>query len=316
MPSSSSTVVDTRAKESTATTSSKGSAIAELRPSAEELYALQKLRIQRELEDDIIKWVQTRFWIIAIITVVIGFFGVRALVREFIAAELKEAMRASAEAQAAAQSARESIKEVRTEAGKYKDLVESASSTATVVNERLEELRSRIDAEGARSVAAADLKVSALDKQVEELRKTVTSLAGDSERTREILKHAESRIARAREAAQTSEAEFSSNANIKINVVRHDKDELSVKLAKEITASLTQKGFKTSESTWASSVPIGRNIRIAYQPIAKNKINVIEDAVGAVFRDKNLHTKLKSQEEEKPISNNPNYQVVIFFEKH
>jgi len=115
----------------------RGSSPTSLQVSSDELYALQKLRIQKELQDEILKWAQTRFWLLAIASLLIGFFGVRALVREFVSGELKDAMRASVEAQAAAESARESIREVRAEAGKYKDLVDSASTAAADVNEKL-----------------------------------------------------------------------------------------------------------------------------------------------------------------------------------
>ena len=62
-----------------------------IRISPEEAYALQRLRIQIELQDELYAWAQSRFWIIAIITLLIGFIGVRALVREMMASELKEA---------------------------------------------------------------------------------------------------------------------------------------------------------------------------------------------------------------------------------
>lgn len=281
-------------------------------PSPEEYYALQKLRIQIDLEEEIMKWAQTRFWFIAIISLLIGFFGVRALVRDFVSAELKDAMRASAEAQAAAQSARESIKEVRLEATKYKDLVDTASSTAAAVNDKLQELKSRIDSEGARSVAASDLKVSAISEQIEGLRQTVRSLASDSERARDILKQADSRIAQVREAAKTSEAEFTSNANINVILVPHT-DQLSKSLAAKISSSLTQRGFKVSQAPWGGPVKIGRDISIEYQPVAKEKAKLVYDVVRSVFDATNLQNKMTMEQKDNPISNNPDGHVVVFF---
>src|SRR5690349_1340596 len=98
--------------------------------SAEEQYQLLKLRALRDIEDEIIKWAQTRFWVIAVLSILVGFVGVRALVREMLSAELKDAMRASADAQAAAGQGREAIRDVRAEAAKYKDLVEQLQTTA------------------------------------------------------------------------------------------------------------------------------------------------------------------------------------------
>ena len=45
--------------------------------SPEEQYLLMKLQIERELQDEILKWAQTRFWILAGVSVVVGFFGVQ-----------------------------------------------------------------------------------------------------------------------------------------------------------------------------------------------------------------------------------------------
>src|ERR1039458_2506189 len=80
-----------------------------LAPSPEEQYLLMKPQIERELQDDILTWAQTRFWIIAVLSVVVGFVGVRSLVREMLSAELKDAMRASAEASAAAGQGKEAV---------------------------------------------------------------------------------------------------------------------------------------------------------------------------------------------------------------
>jgi len=139
--------------------------------SPEEQYLLLKLQIERDLQDNILKWAQTRFWSLAVVSVVVGFFGVRSLVRELISTELKDAMRASADASAAAAQGKDVVKEVRAEAAKYSAIVEELTTAARGVDKKFGELSSRIDAEGTRSVAAADLKVAAIDQQLGELRR-------------------------------------------------------------------------------------------------------------------------------------------------
>lgn len=306
--------VPATAGETSLRSGQSGSPSPTLQLSNDELYALQKLRIQKELEDEILKWFQTRFWIIAVVSLLLGIFGVRALVREFVAAELKDAMRASAEAQAAAASARESIKEVRVEAGKYKDLVDVASATAANVSEKLQELRTRIDSEGARSVAAADLKIAAVNEQLDELRKTVSALATDSARNREIVKAADLRIERTRETAQASEAEFSANADINVLLVPFT-DQFSQKLASDISTALTIRGFKVSRSPWDKKHKrVSGNVRLAYQPMFKAKVGNVSSVVEKVFLDKELQNKINLDEKDRPISNDPDEHIVVFFE--
>jgi hypothetical protein len=128
------------------------------------------------------------------------------------------------------------------------------------------------------------------------------------------LKEAESRLAEAREAAQTSEAEFSSNADTNITLVPF-RDQLSQDIANEISASLTQKGFKVLHSPWAEGIPRrGRDIAIEYQPKTRPKVNAIADIVRRICRNKNLDNKVTIEEKKRPISNNADAHVAIFFQ--
>lgn len=278
-----------------------------------EIYELEKLRMRSELQEEVVYWAQQRFWIIALAVLIIGFFGTRAFVREFVSSELKDAMRAAAEAQAASVSARESIKEVRAEANKYKDLVEAASETAASVNERLKELGSRIDSEGARSIAAADIKVSSINKQLEELERTVSQLASDSERNRKILLDAESRLEKARENAKATENEFEANSAFNVTVVQFSNPKSGL-IAGEIGAKLTSSGFKVSKSTWGKSVPnTTKGARVSYQPIAKHKAEEISGIAREIFIKHGLGHEVTLVEKDKPISNSDAH-VVVFFE--
>jgi hypothetical protein len=193
-------------------------------------------------------------------------------------------------------------------------LVDTASSTAAEVKQRLEELKSRIDAEGTRSVAAADIKIAALSKQFDELQSTVTALAADSERNRGIMREAKSRIAVAREQAKTSEAEFSGNADINVQLVPFD-TEFSRKLADVMSTALANKGFKVSRAPWSDSTDrTPRKIRISYQPLARGKAGSIADTINGVFAQRGLELPVKSEEKPLPISNDPDVHVAIFSE--
>lgn len=295
-----------------ASTNSRSSMPSSLQLSTDEIYALLKLRIQKELEDEISKWVQTKFWFAAIASLLIGFFGVRALVREFVSAEIKDAMRASAEAQAAATSARESIKEVRSEASKYKDLVDAASATASSVNEKLQELSSRIDTEGERSIAAAEIKISALSEQLDAVLGTVSALASNTEQNRQIIRESEASIVQARKTAETSEAEFLSNSHIKVTLVPYP-DGLSMTLADFISKDLTNSGFKISRSPWGNKKENFKgNIEIAFQAIVKEKAEYIAELVKNLAAKNGLSCNVKLESNERPMSNTDANIVVLF----
>lgn len=247
--------------------------------SPEEEYQLQKVKTLQELQDEILKWAQTRFWFIAIISVLVGFFGVRALVREMLAAEVKDAMRASVEAQAAATQGREAIKDVRSEASKYKDMMEELTTTARNVDEKFQEMKSRIDAESTRTSAGADLKITALDKQLVEIREIVLGLAKESARSRESLQEYERRLSEVRQSAASGQAEFEDNSRVRVIVVSHAPGSKTQVFGAKISNALSQMGFKASEGKWAESTPEHDQISIDYTPRADGKIEAVKQVV-------------------------------------
>lgn len=278
----------------------------------DEIYSLLKLRIQKELENEIVSWVKTKFWFAAIISLLFGFFGVRALVRELVSTEIKDAMRASAEALAAAASARESIKEVRAEASKYKEIVDTASITASSVNEKLLELSSRIDTEGERSVAAAEIKITALSEQLDALRDTVTALASSTEQNKQILKQSEASIVQSRKTAEASEAEFHSNSYIKVGLVPFSEG-ISFNLADIISKELTNVGFKIYKSPWGKKEDIFKGtINITHQPFVKDKAEFIAKIVENEISVRCISCNVKLTSTDRPVSNNDTNIVLLF----
>lgn len=247
--------------------------------SPEEEYQLQKLKILQELQEEVLKWAQTRFWVIAIISVLIGFFGVRALVREMLAAEVKDAMRASAEAQVAATQGREAIKDVRSEASKYKDMVQELTATAKNVDEKFQEVKSRIDGEATRTSAAANLKITALDEQLVEIRDMVLGLARESARSKESLEEHERRLSEFRQSAASGQAKFEDNSRVRVVVVSHAPGSKTQVFGAKVTNALSQMGFKASEGKWKEGTAQGNVITIDYTPAGDQKVEVIKQVV-------------------------------------
>ena len=225
------------------------------------------------------KWAQTRFWILAVLSILVGFFGVRALVREMLAAELRDAMRASADAQAAASQGRDAIKDVRAEATKYKELVEALTTRAKDVDEKLQEFKSRIEAEGTRASAAADLKVAGLDQQLTEIRHMVSKLATESLTSQNSLREYEKTLGEVRQLAVANQAEFADNSEFRIIVVAHRPGSKSDKLASLIIDTLSRKGFKASGGLWTESTPEHDEISIDYLARAERKAVTVQNII-------------------------------------
>jgi len=281
--------------------------------SPDQQYLLMKLQIERELQDEILKWAQTRFWILAVVSVVIGFFGVRSLVREMLSSELKDAMRASAEANAAAAQGKDAVKEVRAEAARYSATVEELSTAARTVNEKFGELSSRIDAEGTRSVAAADLKISAIDLRLSELRGMVELLAKDSEGTRKALAEFEARRRQAEQSVATTQAEFDENSTFKVEVVGHGPGSQTEESALRIVDALSKVGFKASSGRWAQGTAVAENIRVAYRDRAAKQAEVVRTLVTTNVGDGPYRGKpVKMEPKPTPVIGN-DADIVVFF---
>jgi hypothetical protein len=144
------------------------------------------------LQDAVLKWAQARFWVIALVVLLIGFFGVRALVRELIAGELKDAMRATAGAEAASDQAREATKRVQAEADEYQTAVEKLRKTAADVQSDLSSLRGLIEAEATNARKAAEIGLGGLQRQLDALSTTVAGvLPGPSRGAEAVARQSE-----------------------------------------------------------------------------------------------------------------------------
>lgn len=251
---------------------------------AEEQYSLAKLKMQEELKTDLLSWFHERFWITAVVAIVVGFFGVRSYVGEMLASELRDARRAAADAQAATSQGRDAIKEVRAEASRYKDEVKELAAVATDVDARLRELSSRIDAEGMRVGAAAELKTSALEAQLAELLAIVSKLAAHTGRDIDALRQSDEKIAKIKTDASAEEEAFATNASYRVAVFGHGPGSRTQSIAKDIVTALSKRGFKASEGRWH---PIAQEIKrephIWYKPGAKGGAEVVASVVREVL---------------------------------
>jgi hypothetical protein len=222
-----------------------------------ELEELRHLKMERDVEDSVTKWAQSRFWWIALFGLLVGFVGVRALVREMIATELREATKAAAAAMSAADHTREVTKEVRADAEKYRELVsgftKSAQTAAKKVADmevRLQQVDTRILAEGGHAIAAADRQIASLAEQLNELSEVVKHLSEASAPSQAVVQRYENAVqARDREAASGT-AEFNRNAQYTVYVYHHGPDSLTQPIAKNVVAELAAIGFKAADAVW------------------------------------------------------------------
>jgi hypothetical protein len=247
---------------------------------AADYYTLQKVAVLKESQSEIIEGLQTKFSVFIVLAAIVGFFGIRSLIREFISSELKDAMRAAADAQAATTLAKDSVKELRSEAAKYRESVEEATLTATSLNSRLDELRSRIEAEGDRSVAASEIKIEGLQTQVDTLKAMIDNIAVRQIPGTELPKEAAATLERAKLKASIDEQEFLQRSGTRI-VVAAASDASA--LGAELAHRFSKLGYRARLLTWSGDRKEPGTVAIKYMPHAAQEAEAIEDLLRDEF---------------------------------
>lgn len=275
-----------------------------------DLYELEKIRAARDIEKELMNSLQTRFWMLTGLTLILGFFGVRSLVRELVASEIKDAMKATAEAQAAASLAKDSIKEVRAETSNYKDVVVDASLRAEQVAKQLDELKSRIVSEGDRTVALAESRFELIDRQVKELQDALASISDDSDRHRRVLAEAESKIEQLRAEAKANDAEFAENAGIEVKLASYNSG-ISNSIANELRGALAGRGFRVTTSNWVRAKGSEKlSARISHTPDASEAAQLVRRVAEQILQQHGV-ASIELCSTPKPISNTDD-QLVLF----
>lgn len=186
--------------------------------SAEQTYYLQRTQVVSELHDEIESWAKKRFWGIAIIVIVVGFFGVRSIVRDMIVTELHDARKATAIAEAASDHAKEVSKEVRKEAEAYRTVLEKISGRATEVSSQIDGLSATMKAEGLHAIETTRLDVKNMEAKLRELDKLVRGIASSSGASQKTLTSYDARLVELSRDASKSKAKFSKNADFRVMV--------------------------------------------------------------------------------------------------
>jgi phage shock protein A len=216
------------------------------------------------MQGDLEQWIQRRFWILAFLAVVVGFFGTRSLVRELISEELKTATQSAADARAAADHAKESTRDVRQQADRYRDRVEALSGDAARLDDKLKSLDQRIAAEGAHALAAAEIRIGELAEQLQELSGTVQHLSAQSTESRRIVQDYRERVAKLQSTASNAMARFNENSAINVVVLHPMKDTPSA-LGPRVLATLLKQGYKAAEAFANSAAEELKPVRIDYK---------------------------------------------------
>jgi len=237
-----------------------------------ELRNLERVSQERDLQDAVLKWAQGRFWMIALIGLFIGFFGVRALVRELIAGELKEAMRVIAAAEAASNQAREATKRVQSEAEDYQSAVERLRKTAADVQSDLSSLRSLIEAEATNARKAAEIGLGGMQRQLDALSGNVAELLSGGSGSTDVV----ARQSEIKEKSVAEQHQFARRSKYRVAIFGDEG-------CRHLADALSAKGYKASLNP-TDFVGIPENTLLyarGTKPVLDEVVQLIEEHTGS-----------------------------------
>ena len=222
--------------------------------------ALDVLRIQvLELQKkELLEWAKNRFWLITVISLIVGLLGgytlIKATIRELLDKEIdsakKEMQTASFEARNAGAASASIIKQAQT----YGTTVDGLQKRAGEVDTQLIAAQQRIQAETSSIKALTKQELNAIVARLSSLETLVTNLSRESKDNKQLVAKYEAAILALKATSESELKRFTENANYNATVLFVAQTE---KLAREVTGRLTQAGFKTSSLSISAS---GENV--------------------------------------------------------
>lgn len=267
---------------------------------AERIFQLQRIQALEDVKTDLIKWAKGRFWLITVATLLIGAFGgyslIKTTVRDLLEKEVdsakKDMLSASYEARSAGAAASSIIKQAES----YGNTVAALNKKAEGVDLQLVTLQQKIQAETSNARALAIQELKGFSARLATLESLVTNLAKESKENTQLIARYQSEIKTLNDKSEAVMKRFLENANYNTAVVFTPRAE---KLSRDVTARLTQAGFKTS------STPVPTPIVPSFEEKLSNSISYVAEAAPKVKEIQELLApvvRFKETKELKPLS--------------
>jgi hypothetical protein len=260
---------------------------------AEEAYALQRIKVLQDVQDELLRWIKHRFWVVALLLAVLGFFGVNQLARVFIEKELVKAQTEVLEAVKAAALAKKATDDAGTQTETYARTVGDLQSKAQAVDGQFLQVRQRIEEDSRNVKVGAQRDAQVLTDRVVRLEQLVGRVADASRASQEAVDAYRKDISAKQAAAQTEAKRFAENSEYRVTVYF---GEIHKAVAARAVDTLAAAGFKASSSPLSFSVAmptfgvglLGSELQLSDYLVRVNTIRYSADASPKVETVRNL----------------------------
>jgi len=257
-----------------------------------------------EVKDELLKWARSRFWIITVIVLVVGFFGIRFLIKESVRGQVDaeiqelqseiidrfqsqvlEAWKKTVLAEEAALKAKTAYETTAKEADRYSETVATLQKAADRLDAQFVSMRQRIEAESGIVKASTQKEIENIRLQLARLRELVEQVArGSTENLEAVVETYQETQSRIEKTAKAEKERFTENSVYLVTLFYSDK--ITFMLSRGAYQGLVEAGFKTSETSfdpYEHTLPSnleGRNV-IAYPPGARSKAHEIMEILAS-----------------------------------
>jgi hypothetical protein len=232
--------------------------------SAEKAYYLQRTQVLGELQQELLKWAKTRFWVVTAVVVLVGFLGsgllIRETVRTLVEKQIADANTAAIIAKEAATRAALATEEITKQAQTYVKTVTELQEKASQVDAQFVSVRQRLEAESANVKAGAAREAKDITTRLGRLESLVAGLAKQPQVDRQAVAAYQSDIVKLRESAFAEGKRFAENSTYFVSIYYNEK---TAAIAPKVVEILTQAGFKASSM---SSTLVFRKFSSAEEP--------------------------------------------------
>lgn len=237
----------------------------------------------RRLETEVMSRLKWRFWIGALVVALLGFFGVREMLRGFVDTEVKAAQRAAILAEESAKKATTATDEASKQTQSYIKTVETLQGEAQKVDAQFVAVRQRITADAKNAALRSEKDFSAAQQRLAALEALVKQIGEENEVTRRATADYAKKVATLENRIEREQKRFAENSayTVWISFIPDKKS-----LALDIQSRLASAGFKAPLTEITSKIlEASKGTTLTYLAAGESKAQEVLAVVKSILKD-------------------------------
>lgn len=198
---------------------------------------------RRNLEEEVIRQLKRRFWLAALVLTVLGYFGLKEIVRGVTETEIRAAQRAAILAEESAKKTTTATDAATQQAEAYSKSVGALQNEAVKVQQQFFAVKNQLEADRGNQKASLDRNALELQTRIARLDELVAKLAQDSQTSRQALDTYRKDLEKLTATAEAERKRFTENSQYSVVVYS---TATTRDLANTAQLRLSELGFRAS----------------------------------------------------------------------